>query len=471
MKLVPKPNLPGSQRLTRRKMLATTVSLASSLPPIPTINRTVYAAGSGIADNSPSDASSQAEQLCRILKESADEGFDAVVSRPSRTLDRLSRLRIYRSDPNSWTTLRHALRDDALAAIRSARPLEQLSCIRSYNGALTVRGTAYLNPDQTFVVPRDVRVLDLQEAAFCKLGGGAPLVTVSHTCSIIGGLFINLDREKGYGSGATISLENADGSRITNATFLTTGNTSIYARDCSRLEITQNVLLGLSSDRPKSHAMLQHDILLWGQCQENFIADNKIATGNGIGIFIQAGEGTRGAVNYNVIVGNAVYGAREYGISVYTKNNVPITQAEWTLIGGNYIATVHGDVDNSNATGRIYGSGIYIQGFHKSIIVYNYVKDVCLHSTSYLLGPAAISIANSSSAMIMRNGLVRSNWYGVYIKDTGRIDPAGKSILFENDLSGCAKGGARIVSAGDVESIGNTFRLRKGVPDLQVMAP
>ncbi|WPK37822.1 tailspike protein [Escherichia phage AV125] len=207
------------------------------------------------------------------------------------------------------------------------------------------------------------------------------------------------------------------------------------------------------------------DVTMWRSNVGHLISDNNMVSGSDTAIVLQTiDDGDHS--NANRIVNNTIENCTRYGIVVYNNLETKTGTLTNTLVQGNTIKNIYGNVLNTTTQTYTYGSGIYILSAEGIKVIGNTIDLTNQNTDSTTLSPACIGVNATSEAIISNNIISRGAYYGIMISDalqqgvgtnanSESFKPNSTVVVANNIIKACSRSGLYIFNHHNVKCVGN----------------
>ena len=207
------------------------------------------------------------------------------------------------------------------------------------------------------------------------------------------------------------------------------------------------------------------DVTMWRSNVGHLISDNNMVSGSDTAIVLQTiDDGDHS--NANRIVNNTIENCTRYGIVVYNNLETKTGTLTNTLVQGNTIKNIYGNVLNTTTQTYTYGSGIYILSAEGIKVIGNTIDLTNQNTDSTTLSPACIGMNATSEAIISNNIISRGVYYGIMISDalqqgagtnanSESFKPNSTVVVANNIIKACSRSGLYIFNHHNVKCVGN----------------
>lgn len=289
-----------------------------------------------------------------------------------------------------------------------------------------------------------------------------PAVTLLYGSGITGVKILNARLASSSGStntynGSCVWLDTCSYCFIENCVFSNYKASAIFLNKSSYCNVVRCTFLGSPG--------AAGDVTMWRSSVGHLISDNNMVSGSDTAIVLQTIDDGDNS-NANRIVNNTIENCTRYGIVVYNNLETKTGTLTNTLIQGNTIKNIYGNVLNATTQTYTYGSGIYILSAEGIKVIGNTIDLTNQNTNSTTLSPACIGVNATSEAIISNNIISRGIYYGIMISDalqqgagtnTNSISfkPNSTIIVSNNIIKLCSRSGLYIFNHHNVKCVGN----------------
>lgn len=289
-----------------------------------------------------------------------------------------------------------------------------------------------------------------------------PTVTLLYGSGITGVKILNARLATSSGStntynGSCVWLDTCSYCFIENCVFSNYKASAIFLNKSSYCNVVRCTFLGSPG--------AAGDVTMWRSSVGHLISDNNMVSGSDTAIVLQTIDDGDNS-NANRIVNNTIENCTRYGIVVYNNLETKTGTLTNTLIQGNTIKNIYGNVLNATTQTYTYGSGIYILSAEGIKVIGNTIDLTNQNTNSTTLSPACIGVNATSEAIISNNIISRGIYYGIMISDALQqgagtnansisFKPNSTIIVSNNIIKLCSRSGLYIFNHHNVKCVGN----------------
>lgn len=318
-------------------------------------------------------------------------------------------------------------------------------------------------------------------SAGVTLRGMGPGATVTQTgananCFVAGGDNVTIEDITFVcpGSSGSYSAYNGAAVYATGRTGITIRRCSISGHrgwgiilvNCASIDIERIIATSANNPGTPDQTQMFADIGLIGSVSKASIARCRLTSGQAFPILVQTVANTAVTVEHVEVVDNLVAGALGHGIALYSQNQLTTAgsqlqgtgQDTWrgNIVARNRVYNTLGSLVYSTGSNKPYGTGIYIQGAHDTLVQGNTVDTACVSTDAETLAPGCIGVTNVRACSVVGNLCKNSTWYGFYYSNANIVGVDGEVLVSSANRSyGHTKAGYKWISCSDVQADGD----------------
>lgn len=270
------------------------------------------------------------------------------------------------------------------------------------------------------------------------------------------------------GKSGVLRLRGCSRASVSDCVFSGMGDLGgLILETSTHVSITGNTFLNaqVASDRGFTIAS---DIRVWNTNSKVTVHDNVFSSNGAYAVNINA-QSPGSVVEDVIVTANHISGYAAYGIMAYRnrqsaeENHIGIG----LIVSENVVSNITGaNPESPTSPRKIFGAGIYVQGWEKAVVSTNKIFNVAQQTTDDLLAAAGVGVANCGSFVIDGNLIDTSGFYGIKVNDSVDLgDATASAAITDNVIRNTVRDGIQIVQRDNINVSGNsvTASQRNGI--------